>query len=279
MPLRFIKFLVVASLSAILLYAAFYQGLVVKKYAVNTDKLAPGDAIRIVLITDLHSHIYGEEQAEIVSLIKQQKPDLIALAGDIADDIVPIHGTELFLTGIKDLAPIYYVSGNHEYWSNDIQNIKALMRKYCVTVLENNYEYIKVKNSTVIIGGVDDPDMVRFEKPDFDWEGEFHKAFSVLQDQPELKILLAHRPELIEVYKENNFDLVLSGHTHGGQVRIPLLLNGLFAPHQGWFPEYAGGVYQHGSLTHIVSRGVSNNARLPRIFNPPEVVVIDIKAQ
>lgn len=277
--MRFIKILVVLGLLAILLYAAFYHGLVLKKYAVHTNKLAPGDSIRIVLIADLHSHIYGEEQTEIVSLIEQQKPDLIALAGDIADDIAPILGTELFLEGIKDLAPIYYVSGNHECWSNKIHYIKALLRKYGVTVLENNYEYIKVKNSSIIIGGVDDPDMVRFEKPDFDWEAEFHKAFSVLQDQPEFKILLAHRPELIEVYKESNFDLVLSGHAHGGQVRIPLVLNGLFAPNQGWFPAYAGGVYQHGPLTHIVSRGVSYNPRLPRIFNPPEVVVIEITAQ
>jgi predicted MPP superfamily phosphohydrolase len=73
--------------------------------------------------------------------------------------------------------------------------------------------------------------------------------------------------------------LVLSGHAHGGQIRIPLLLNGLFAPNQGWFPAYAGGLYQHGSLTHIVSRGASNNIPLPRIFNPPEVVVIEITAQ
>jgi predicted MPP superfamily phosphohydrolase len=279
MLLRFIRILVVLGLLAILLYAAFYHGLVLKKYAVHTNKLAPGDSIRIVLITDLHSHIYGEEQTGIVSLIKQQTPDLIALAGDIADDVEPIRGTELFMEGIKDLAPVYYVSGNHEYWSNNIHNIKALIRKYGVTVLENDYEYIKVKNSSIIIGGVDDPDMVRFEKPDFDWKAEFHNAFSALQDQPEFKILLAHRPELIEIYKDSNFDLVLSGHAHGGQIRIPLLLNGLFAPNQGWFPAYAGGLYQHGSLTHIVSRGASNNIPLPRIFNPPEVVVIEITAQ
>ena len=85
------------------------------------------------------------------------------------------------------------------------------------------------------------------------------------------------RPERIQLYKKMDFDLVLSGHAHGGQVRIPFLLNGLCAPNQGWFPEYAGGLYEHDSLIHIVSRGLSYNPRLPRIFNPPEIVIIDLE--
>ena len=261
----------------ILLIWAFYNGLVVKNYIIYSDKLDVDESVRIVLITDLHSHIYGENQADIVSIVKRQNPDIIALAGDIADDVEPITGTELFLAGIKGVAPIYYVSGNHEFWSNDIKNIKDTIRKYDVTILENNYEQIKVKNSHIIIGGVDDPDIVRYEKPSFDWQGEMQNVFSELQDKPGFKILLSHRPELIEIYKDNSFDLVVSGHSHGGQVRIPLIINGIFAPNQGWFPKYAGGAYKYGSLTHIVSRGVSYNPRLPRVFNPPEVVVIDIK--
>ena len=260
----------------ILLFWAFYNDLVVKEYVIHSNKLNMDDSVRIVLITDLHSHIYGENQTKIVSLIKRQKPDIIALAGDIADDVEPIAGTEQFLAGIKGIAPIYYVTGNHEFWSNDIKNIKDTIRKYDITILENRYERIKIKNSYFIIGGVDDPDVVRFEKPDLNWQGEMHLAFSELRDMPDFKILLAHRPELIEIYKESSFDLVVSGHAHGGQVRIPFILNGLYAPNQGWFPQYAGGAYHYGSLTHIVSRGISYNQRLPRIFNPPEVVVIDI---
>lgn len=261
----------------ILSFSAFYNGLVVKKYIIHSDELYVDESIRIVLITDLHSHIYGENQTNIVSLIKKQNPDIIALAGDIADDVESIVGTELFLAGIKEVDPIYCVSGNHEFWSHDIKNIKDTIRKYGVTILENSYERIKVKNSYITIGGVDDPDVVKFEKPDFDWQSEMYNTFSELRDKPGYKILLAHRPELIETYKENSFDLVVSGHSHGGQVRIPFLLNGLYAPNQGWFPKYAGGAYKYDSLTHIVSRGLSYNPRLPRIFNPPEVVVIDVK--
>ncbi len=269
--------MVFTGLLIILLFAAFYNGLVVRSYTVDSEKLAAGETIRIVLISDLHNHIYGVNQSKIVSLIRKQNPDIIALAGDIADDQLPILGTELFLDGIQGLAPIYYVSGNHEFWSNEIDNIKDKIRKYGVTILEHNYEQVKIGNSSIIVSGIDDSEIIKYETPDFDWEGEMHKAFADLQALPHFKILLAHRPELIEIYQEYDFDLVLSGHSHGGQVRIPFILNGLYAPNQGWFPPYAGGVYIHGSLIHIISRGLSYNPRLPRIFNPPEVVVVEIK--
>lgn len=273
------RHLIIIGLLTVLLFVALYNGLVIKKYTINTSKLDADESVRIVLITDLHNHVYGKNQTKLVSLIKEQNPDIIALAGDIADDHVPIAGTELLLDGIKGLAPIYYISGNHEFWSNDISRIKNTIRKYGVTILENSYEQISIHNSSIIIGGVDDPDITKYEKPDLDWEGELYNAFSELENRSEFKILLAHRAELVEIYKKTYFDLVLSGHAHGGQVRIPFLLNGLYAPNQGWFPKYAGGIYKHESLTHIVSRGISYNPRLPRIFNPPEVVVIEVKGE
>jgi len=263
--------------SIVLLICAFYNGLVVKKYIITSDKLKAGESIRIVLIADLHSHIYGKGQNRIVSLIKKQNPDIIALAGDIADDEVPIEGTEQFLEGLRGFAPIYYVTGNHEFWSRDIKNIKDTIGKYGVIILENEYREVRVKNMEIIVGGIDDPDVARYEKTGFDLKREMDNNFLELTDKSGFKILLAHRPELIEVYKNYSFDLVLSGHSHGGQARIPFILNGVFSPNQGWFPEYAGGEYRHDSLTHIVSRGVSFNPRLPRIFNPPEVVVVDIE--
>ena len=255
---------------------AFYNGLMVTKYTIETNKLTAEQSVRIVLISDLHSHIYGEGQKDIAGLIRKQNPDMIALAGDIADDEVPIEGTKLFLEAIKDIAPVYYVTGNHEFWSREIDSIKSVFRGYGVRVLENSYEGIRIKDVQLVIGGVDDPEVVPYERPELDWVGEVHEVFTKIEDCPEYKILLSHRPELIDVYKTIPIDLVLSGHAHGGQVRIPFLLNGLLAPNQGWFPKYAGGLYRHDGFVHIVSRGVSFNPRLPRIFNPPEVVVVDI---
>lgn len=268
--------MIIAVIFAILVIAAFYSGLVVRRYGVTTDKLNPGQSIRIVLISDLHSCIYGENQKDIVSLIKKQEPDMIALAGDIADDEAPVIGTELFLANIKDIAPIYYVTGNHEFLSRDVESIKEMIRRYGVTVLEHEYERTVINGIPLVICGVDDPEIQEIGGIEFDWRQEMYSAFAGLENIPGYKILLAHRPEFIGIYKKFGFDLILSGHTHGGQVRIPFFLNGLYAPGQGWFPRYAGGVYEHGSLVHVISRGVSYNPKLPRIFNPPEVTVIDI---
>jgi predicted MPP superfamily phosphohydrolase len=261
----------------LLVLTAFYNGLTVKKYTVYTDKLRLGDIIRIVAVSDLHSHVYGENQQDIVSLVEKQKPDIIFLTGDIIDDEVQVEGAELFLAGIRGIAPVYYVTGNHEIWSGNVKDLKKTVRKYGIKVLEFGYERMKIKNSYITVGGIDDPDIEKYWDSSFDWTKKTRKAFAGLRGKPDFKILLSHRPELIEIYKEFNFDLVVSGHTHGGQVRIPFLLNGLYAPDQGWFPRYAGGMYRHGALTHIVCRGIANNARMPRMFNPPELAVIDIK--
>ena len=128
----------------------------------------------------------------------------------------------------------------------------------------------------LIFASLDDPYIELIDDDDRSWEQMMHDAFDGLDDVPGYRILLAHRPERFRTYQRFGFDLVLSGHSHGGQVRIPFILNGLYAPDQGWFPKYAGGVYRHGNMTHVVSRGLSYNEKLPRIFNPPEVVVIDI---
>jgi len=253
---------------------AFYNGLTIRSYTINTDKFESGKSMRVVLIADLHSHVYGRNQNTLISKIKSQNPDIILLAGDIADDEVPIDGTRFLLEGIQDIAPIFYVSGNHEYWSGDIENIKHTIRSYGVTVLEYDYKEITVNDISIIVAGIDDPDWIKYEKNNA--KKSMDESFKELAFKNQFKILIAHRPEQIELYKKYPFDLVVSGHTHGGQIRIPFLLNGLIAPNQGWFPKYAGGMYKHGVITHIVSRGVSFNPRLPRVFNPPEIVVIDI---
>lgn len=261
----------------ILAVAAFYNGLVVRRYTVQTGKMNQGESLRIVLLTDLHSHIYGDDQEELVSLIRKQQPKVILLAGDIVDDKMPIRGAELLLEGIQGIAPTYCVAGNHEFWSFDVEHIKDVIRSYGVKVLEGEYEQRLAGGTMITFAGIDDPDMELFERPTPDWTDEMEDAFSHLKYESGFKILLAHRPERIEEYKKYNFDLVVSGHTHGGQIRIPLIINGLYAPDEGWFPRYAGGLYRHDTLTHIVSRGASNPLRIPRIFNPPEVIVIDIQ--
>jgi predicted MPP superfamily phosphohydrolase len=251
-------------------------------YTLETDRFKPGAALVIILITDLHSTVHGANQEPLIQAVRERKPDLIFLAGDIIDDKAPVQGARLLLAGIKGLAPVYYVSGNHEYWSPDVPAVWAELRSFGVRILSDEYERLTIRGSALIIAGVEDPDKA-LAAPRYDPDKAMGEAFAGLEAEgPQAyKILLAHRPERIARYKQYPFDLVVSGHTHGGQVRIPFLLNGLYAPNQGLFPRYAGGLYTHTDtrkppLFHIISRGLSINPRLPRIFNPPELVHIRI---
>jgi predicted MPP superfamily phosphohydrolase len=159
-----------------------------------------------------------------------------------------------------------------------MEEIREVLTSHGVIILSDTYTIIEIKDTEIIIAGIDDPEKQKYEIQDYNQNESMEKAFRELDEIKVYKILMAHRPERIETYKEYSFDLVLSGHAHGGQVRIPYVINGLYAPHQGVFPKYAGGVYTHGKLTHIVSRGLSVNPWLPRIFNPPELVIVIIES-
>jgi len=246
-----------------------------KTYRVETPLLEEQSSIKIVLISDLHSTIHGKDQTRLIEKIKNANPDLIALSGDIFDDVVPMTGTQLLLSGISGIAPIYYVTGNHEY-RGDISAIRGELASYGVIILSDNYAIIEINNNEIIIAGIEDPEKKLFGAPNYNQNNSMESAFRELDELSLYKILIAHRPEMIENYKKYSFDLVLSGHTHGGQVRIPFILNGLYAPNQGFFPKYPGGMYTHGNLTHIISRGLINNPIFPRIFNLPELVIIEI---
>lgn len=246
-------------------------------YTLTADTFAPGTSLRLIHIADLHSTIHGKNQETLIQKIRQAEPDLILLTGDIIDDRAPLAGTRLLLAGVRDTAPIYYVTGNHEYWHEDFQGIMDELRSFGVTILSDAYERIEIRGNVIIIAGVEDPYRQYF--CGYDPEQALRNAFTPLETLEGYKILLAHRPERIQQYKAYPFDLVLSGHAHGGQVRIPFLLNGVYAPNQGLFPRYAGGLYTHGRLTHIVSRGLSINPLLPRVFNPPELVSITVNAK
>jgi predicted MPP superfamily phosphohydrolase len=257
---------------------AFYKGLTVREYKISTTKKTGDQGLTIVLIADLHSSIYGKNQNKLIEKIKRQTPDLILLAGDIVDQKRLRYGAELFLSGIKDIAPVFYVFGNHEYKKGEVEKTKAMIREYGITILDANYSRINVKGMPILIAGIEDPDKVLYVKR-YSERKSMIRAFNSLGDIEDYKILIAHRPERIEKYLNYDFDLVVSGHAHGGQVRIPFILNGLYSPGQGLFPKYAGGLYRHGKATHIVSRGVSFRPLLPRVFNPPEVVCIKIETR
>ena len=242
----------------------------VTKYTIYSDKIS--NTIKIVVLADLHSCAYGKSQHVLIEKIHEQNPDLILMAGDIMDDGLPDSRTIEVLEGIANKYPCYYVTGNHEFWSNRVNEQKDIFRSYGVTVLEGEGENVSANNQNLLICGIDDPYVgeVTFKNQ--------LKNVSNLINIKQYSILLSHRAELFECYTNCNFDLVLSGHAHGGQWRIPLILpNGLFAPNQGWFPSYTNGIFEKNSTKMLVSRGLSReSSMIPRIFNAPEMVVVNL---
>jgi Predicted phosphohydrolases len=253
-----------------ILLAGLNNKLTVTEYTIRTGKTTAG--IEIVLLTDLHSCSYGEGQNQLIEAINKQNPDIILMAGDIADDVLPDEKVIELLRGIAYKYPCYYVTGNHEFWSGRVDEQKEMFRAYGVNVLEGTGDTVYLNGQEILICGVDDPDG--------GWEMFEDQLNNVAQFVQEDKytILLAHRPELNEMYSTHLFDLVLSGHAHGGQWSIPLILpNGLFAPNQGIFPKYTKGICEFENTKMLVSRGLSREStQVPRFFNPPELVVIHL---
>lgn len=245
--------------------------LAVREYVVESEKVE--NTIRLLLLTDLHSCDYGEGQRELLDAAIAQQPDLVLLGGDIVDDEAGMP-EERALDTVEALAqrwPTYYVTGNHELLSGRAKEIKEALRDRGAVVLEGENELVTAAGQTIQICGLDDPTVG--EKT---WRKQLESVTASLQEEL-FSILLTHRPERTSEYTGRGFDLVVAGHVHGGQWRLPGLINGLIAPNQGLFPRYAGGVYDLGGTTLIVSRGLAREStRIPRFYNPPELVVIEV---
>lgn len=244
------------------------QKLVVKHYKYQHPNVK--NSVRAAVITDLHSNLIGEDQADLMSLIDNQFPDVIFLVGDIVDEKIPQSQAELFLNQIVAKYPTYYVTGNHESYTKRGEQVKQMIEAKGIEVLAQESSLFTYNETTLQITGIDDP---TFLPPDI----ALFEAMHNHQSGPYANVLLAHRPELIEDYLAYPFDIIFSGHAHGGQWRIPGLINGLYAPHQGLFPKYAGGEYNFNQTKLIVSRGLENQKldHIPRFYNRPEVVIVD----
>ncbi|MBQ4218796.1 MAG: metallophosphoesterase [Butyrivibrio sp.] len=232
-----------------------------------------GSPVRFALVTDLHSCYYGKDQSQLIRMIDKEKPDAILLSGDIFDDRLGQKNARIFIEGVADRYPCFYVTGNHEFWSKKEDEMKEFLASKGVTVLEGNARNISINGNDIDICGVDDPTYMT----ESEWEERLDGADK--ESNPgNYRILLSHRPEKVEAYKIYDFDLILCGHAHGGQWRIPFTKRGVAAPNQGLLPAYVDGLYDldNGSEM-IVSRGLARERMpYPRFFNHPEVVIIDI---
>ncbi|MCD8090435.1 MAG: metallophosphoesterase [Clostridiales bacterium] len=268
--IRFVVKLIFAAFLLALLYkAAFSEKIKVREYNIASEKA--DEDIKLLLITDLHCTLYGENQSELIEKIDEINPRAILLGGDFYDEYRTDENSDMLLQNIGSRYECYYVSGNHEYWSSKNDTAKEKAENCGITVLEGDSDDI---GENITLWGIDDFDCGEYTSGE-NWYDELEACASGA-DPNKFNILLSHRPERTEDYKNSSFDLVLSGHAHGGQWRLPFVLNGVYAPNQGLFPKYAGGEYDLDGCIMIVSRGLALSDT-PRIFNPPELVVINIE--
>lgn len=243
----------------------------------STDLPDGFDGFRIAHISDLHNTQIGDNNKKLLEMIEKSRPDMIALTGDLID----ARNTDVkvaldFAENALKIAPCYFVPGNHEARVAEYDKLKKGLLDLGVVVLEDAAVEIERDSEKITIIGANDPS----SGTDYMYSTEERTMQSFLKDykdkDSDFTLLLSHRPELFNVYADNNVDLVLSGHAHGGQIRLPFL-GGLFAPNQGILPEYDAGKYSKGGTTMIVSRGIGNSAFPVRFNNRPEVVLIELK--
>lgn len=249
---------------------ALDERLILRTYTVASPKLTA--EVRLAVVTDFHS---SDNADDVVAMVASCAPDAVLLVGDLFDDDIANRPPERTLSLMRQLSalyPCYYVSGNHEAWTGEMDALYQQTEEAGVTVLRMSSGVLTVRGQRIALCGIPDPyEMVFSGAPDT--EEQLQQAIEDV-DSADFTVLLAHRPELLTKYAQFPLDLVVSGHAHGGQVRIPGVLNGLYAPNQGWFPKLAGGAYTQDGTTLIVSRGLAVRTRLPRIFNRPEVVLV-----
>jgi predicted MPP superfamily phosphohydrolase len=256
----------------------FYQNssLEVRNYSIVDNRLGSEiNDFKIVQISDLHNVSSKILVEDLVSEIKNEKPDIIVFTGDLVDSKnTDIDGAISFIKKIKDVGSMYYVSGNHEASIDNYDELKEKLISNDVIILDNKVEVLDLDGIKVNLIGIDDPKM-SFNPSMSDAELVEYNLSNMEYDVNSFTILLSHRPELFDVYVKYNIDLVLTGHAHGGQIRIPFA-GGLIAPNQGWFPEYDSGSFHDKKTTMIVSRGIGNSIIPFRVNNRPELVVIDL---
>ena len=268
---KWLSRLILLAVVIVLAIIGLDQRLIVRTYKVESDRI--DKTIRLAVLTDYHGCDYGLYGSELVAQVDELAPDAILLVGDMFSADQDCSEELQFFRLLDGIAFTCYVTGNHEYWEQDVPALLGLIEDTGVTVLDQSCVSLVVDGQRINICGIPDPYAY------VDTQVALKRAAEDI-DHPAFTVLLSHRPEMIDQYAAmNTFDLVVSGHAHGGQVRIPFLVNGLCAPNQGWFPKYAGGRYDMEDTTLIVSRGLSTQRQMgvPRIFNRPELVVIEIR--
>lgn len=267
------KILILILIIIILIPFCLYQNkhLVITTYTYESEKLgADLDGYRIVQISDLHNAEFGKENKKLLETIRSCSPDIIVITGDLVDsNHTNVERAVTFVKEAVKIAPVYYVTGNHEYWLDPSENEQMMQGILAAGACDLDDEAVRIEkgDSSFMLAGLDDQHL----------SDETLK--NLLQEQKnELSIVLAHEPQYLQNYANAGADLVLTGHAHGGQIRLPFV-GGIVAPDQGFLPEYTSGKYNRADTEMIVSRGLGNSIIPVRLFNYPEVVCVELRCK
>ncbi|EKD23591.1 MAG: hypothetical protein ACD_81C00216G0002 [uncultured bacterium] len=257
------------------------------------------NGFRIVQLSDLHNKRFGKKQRYLIDSVRSAKPDIIVITGDIIGDGI-FYDAEPALElacGLRDIAPVYYVTGNHEWDSKQFATLGKRLVECGVHMLDNRVETLPRKSEMMAIAGIDDAARYRSEfendapldslrnhteRGAEEMRRVIRRELDIVQSEMEkgvFTILLAHRPEFLNTYARYGVNLVFSGHAHGGQWNMPNV-GPLVAPGQGLFPKLVAGVHRQGKTTMVISRGIGNSGiAFQRLFNKPEVVVVALRRE
>ena len=246
------------------------EHLEVTEYVVCSDKCPDSfDGFKIIQLSDLHGADFG---GGLVEKVRQQEPDIIALTGDFVTDEDDLGAVRALVRELTQICAVYFVSGNHEFGSQLAGEVRGIMEEAGVAYLGNDFVLIERDGESIVLAGVEDPlayaDMPSPPELMGQINGQYPDSYT---------ILLGHRNYWMTEYPELPADLILSGHAHGGLIRLPGV-GGLIGTDRSLFPDYDGGLYENGNYTMIVSRGLGNSVSIPRLFNRPEIVSITLSA-
>ena len=254
------------------------KNLKVRKTTLKFDKLPQNfDNFKIAQVSDIHCDKVGHSDLSFINKIKNFNPDMIVITGDILDSYNNNMDIAYnILTQLAIVAPCYFVSGNHELrLPEEYEQLINRMKKLNITHLHNSKLFITKNNESINLVGVEDYNFFKNED-NLNHRANFIKTLKELYSSNHFNILLSHRPEKFPIYADIKYELIFSGHAHGGQWRIPFV-GGIFSPSQGFFPKYTNGNYVLEDSTMIVSQGLGNSSFPIRINNRIELILATLK--
>ncbi len=268
---RWKRLLITGIVLVLVLLFSIWQNsvLTVTQYSCSGTTLpAAFEGFRIVQISDLHNASFGRDNSRLIRKINALAPNLIVITGDIADsNHTDIDTAVSFTEQACAIAPVYYVTGNHELWleAKKYESLLTGIREAGAVVLEDEAVMLTQDGASIALLGLRE-------------ESLGGMALGTLAEETAdvpFRILLAHEPQYTAEYEASGVDLILTGHAHGGQFRLPFV-GGVYAPDQGFFPDYSEGMHRFGNTSMIVSRGLGNSVIPVRLFNFPEIVCVDL---